>query len=174
MVQRISQGYVVDTSALIDLWRHFPKDSEVFEEIWEVMSELIKKRKLIAPKEVLKELKKGGDKLHDWAQNQNMFVQLDTNQIISARNILRQFPNFVKSKKTSPPADADSLVIALAISRGNDWAVIAEETLRGNKLKIPYICQQLNVKCLMLADFFSEQGLKIQRVISSRNPRFQF
>lgn len=166
MAQDTSNGYVIDTSALIDLWRHFSRDSDVFEEIWKVVEELVKEGRLIAPKEVLKELKKGGDELYDWVREQNMSIPLDTDQITNIKAILRKFPDFVKTKKTSPPADADSLVIALAMSKGSDWAVIANETIRGDKLKIPYVCKQLNVKPLNLTDFFSEMGLKFQRIVN--------
>jgi len=50
-------GYVVDTNALIDLWRRrYPPD--VFPTLWQRIEELISSGELVAPQEVLSELQK--------------------------------------------------------------------------------------------------------------------
>ena len=73
---RLTQGYVIDTSALIDIFREY--SSEVFPTLWKDIEKLIKQRLLIAPKEVLNELKRKDDELSKWAaKHQNMFIELD-------------------------------------------------------------------------------------------------
>jgi len=45
-------GYVIDTNALIDLWRRrYPRD--VFPTLWQNLEALIRSGELVAPQEVL-------------------------------------------------------------------------------------------------------------------------
>jgi len=60
-------GYVIDTNALIDLWRRrYPRD--VFPTLWQKIEELIKSGELVAPQEVLSELQRQHDELYLWAK----------------------------------------------------------------------------------------------------------
>ncbi|MCK4820763.1 DUF4411 family protein, partial [bacterium] len=70
-------GYCIDTSALIDLWRrNYPRD--IFKSLWNEIEDLISYRRLVAPREVLKELEKQDDELLVWAKkNLEMFIDLD-------------------------------------------------------------------------------------------------
>ena len=56
-------GYVIDTNALIDLWRRrYPRD--VFPTLWQKIEGLIKSGELVAPQEVLNELQRQHDELY--------------------------------------------------------------------------------------------------------------
>lgn len=50
-------GYVVDTSSLIDLARHYPR--KAFPGLWKKIEVLVAEGRLVAPLQVYKEIKQG-------------------------------------------------------------------------------------------------------------------
>jgi len=146
-------GYVIDTSALIDLWRrHYPKD--VFRTLWKNIELMISKGELVAPQEVLGELKRHDDELYRWAQKQKCFQALDEEQIACVKDIESRHPSLVDPNKTDP--EADPFVISLARTKG--WKVVTQETpaRASPRERIPDVCAAYDVKCLSLLDFFRE------------------
>ena len=146
-------GYVIDTSALVDLWRRrYPKD--VFPTLWENLEKMISKGELVAPQEVLGELKRHDDELYRWAQKQKCFKTLDEEQIACTQDIVAKHPTLVDPNKTTP--EADPFVISLAWTKG--WKVITQETPagRGPREQIPDVAAAYKVNCLSLLDFFRE------------------
>jgi hypothetical protein len=153
-------GYCIDINALIDLWRR-KYAPDVFPSLWEKIESLISRGELIAPREVLRELEKKDDELLRWAKShKGMFIELDNEQQLLVRNILKEFPRLADENKETP--DADPFVIALAMSKG--WTVVTSEqpaNLTVNptaRPKIPNACERFNVKCIYdLLEFFREQ-----------------
>ncbi|MBU7023811.1 MAG: DUF4411 family protein [Theionarchaea archaeon] len=148
-------GYVVDTSALINLWRvHYCPD--VFQTLWNKdLEEIIHRKSLIAPQEVFNELQSRDDDLLKWAKNhKDMFIGLDKEQITWVRDIEKEYPELVDSKKTT--AVADPFVISLAMSK--DWTVITSEKSSPGKPRIPDVCRGYEVKCIGIMEFFRERG----------------
>jgi hypothetical protein len=90
--ERLERGYCIDTCALIDLWRrYYPPD--IFPGLWEDIEKLVKQRLLVAPREVLEELKGVDDELLEWARNHDdMFLDLNDDQLREVRAILKDFP----------------------------------------------------------------------------------
>ena len=148
-------GYVIDTSALVDLWRRrYPPD--VFPTLWDRIEKMISAGHLVAPREVLSELQRQRDELSRWAGKQKCFQALDEEQIGHVKDIMAKFPTLIDPKKTIP--DADPFVIALGLSKG--WKVITTEDPGGNSLKkrIPDVCAHYGIGCLSLLEFFRENG----------------
>ena len=158
--------YIIDTSSLIDLARKNPFD--VYPSVWANMEILIENKRLFSPKEVLYELGKQKDDLSEWAKKQKMlFVNPTPNQIKIVKNILRRFPQFVKK---NGEYDADPWLIALAREIENNSAnlinksitlIVSEEKLIGNKLKIPYVCNILKVRCGNLFDYLRDNEVRL-------------
>lgn len=143
-------GYVIDTNALIDLWRRrYPRD--VFPTLWQRLEELTSSGELIAPKEALSELHRQHDELYAWAKKQKCFKDLDPEQIQNVKEILKLFPSLIDEKKTVP--DADPFVVALALTKG--WKVVSSENLAGTstRKRIPDVCNHYKISCLTLLDF---------------------
>jgi hypothetical protein len=161
--------YVVDTSSLIEMKTKYPFD--VFPSIWQRTERLIERGLLVAPDEVLKELLPKDDALAKWAKkNKKMFRQLDAFQIEKVREIVNEFPSIANSD--SEAAAADPFVIALAIELQEDPQqtlgtavkkniVVTEEKLRGNRVRIPFICKKYGVDCINAIDLFRKEGWKI-------------
>jgi len=158
--------YCIDTSSLIDL-KPYPMD--IFKGLWDNLSQLIKQERLIAPREVLKELERGKDDLLKWSKrNKKMFHDLNPEIIKEGAIIIRKFPLIAKADSETP--NADPYIIALAIIKnrqlheqlcfGNKCLVVTEEKFKPNKQNIPGACKYFGVECINLLDFFRREGWK--------------
>ena len=158
--------YVIDSSSLIELNRMNPMD--IYESVWKNLEILLENGFLISPEEVMKEVSKKDDELRDWAkQHKKMFIQLDEFQIQKVIEIQSKYPSFVDPDKENPVADP--FVIALALEKDPQQTIIpiekkrivvSEEKLRGNKIKIPYVCQQYDIECIDVFELFRREGWK--------------
>lgn len=151
-------GYVIDTSALLDLWRrYYPKD--VFATLWKHVLGLIGQGLLISPMEVYAELKNIDDELLEWAKkNKTMFAALNNTQLKIVEEIVGSHPNFIDSLKDTP--EADPFIIALAKSK--DWKVVTSEKPNiGGRPRIPDVCVDYEIGCLNLLSFFRENNWKV-------------
>lgn len=158
-----SNHYIIDSCSLMELNRHNPLD--VFPSVWEKIEDLINKDLLVAPKEVLNEVNEGDDKLAKWAKKQNKLFKDPTNkQIDIVREILNKFPSLVKENRKY---DADPWVIALAVELATSTQktlisikriVVTEEKIRGNKVKIPFVCQKYEIESIDIIDMFRKEG----------------
>jgi len=155
--------YIIDTSSLIDLNKSNPMD--LYLSPWQKMEGLIKLRRLIAPKEVYYEISQIDDELFEWAKSQRrMFIEPTVNQIEITKEVLSKYPSLIKLDRKF---DADPWVIALAIEMNWDEQatlfevkriVVTEEKLRGNKIKIPYVCQDFAIEAIGIFDMFRSEG----------------
>jgi len=160
-----SNHYIIDSSSLMELNRHNPID--VFPTVWQRIESLINIGLLVAPKEVLYEIMDGDDQLAKWAKKQNrLFKDPTPRQIEILKDILKQYPSMVKEYKKH---DADSWVIALAIEMASSSQqtltpikriVVTEEKLRGDKIKIPLVCQKYGIEAIDVIDMFRIGGWK--------------
>jgi len=147
-------GYVIDTSALIDLWRrHYPRD--IFPSLWERLEKQIGAGELIKPQEVINELEQQHDELLAWAKKRKFAKELKGEQISWVSRVLAVFPDLVDEKKAA--TDADPFVVALAGAKG--WKVVTSEKRgeKGKRRKIPDACDHYDIKCLSLVDFFRDK-----------------
>jgi hypothetical protein len=150
--------YSIDSGALIDCWvRKYPPD--FLPTLWQQLSDLVAAGTLIAPEEVLLELERGGDELYAWAQARRAAFLPPSAQVQTrVAHIVNAFPTFVP-ERAPDGIWADPYVVALAQESGG--AVVTSELMApGNarNLKIPNICQTLNVRCLGPLAFFRECG----------------
>lgn len=108
--------YIIDTSSLIELNKHNPMD--IFQTPWKRIEELIKNKRLFAPKEVFNEINQYDDTLTAWAKQQaDLFKEETADQIRIVKEILKTYPSLIKKDKRFA---ADPWVIALAIEMIKD------------------------------------------------------
>ncbi|MBL7160777.1 MAG: DUF4411 family protein [Candidatus Aenigmarchaeota archaeon] len=158
--------YIMDTSSLVKLNRENPID--VFPTVWKKLNDLVNNDRLIAPKEVSNEIQQNDDQLCKWVnKNKKMFKDITKRQIEIVKEILKKYPAIIK---TDRKYDADPWVIALAIETSTDpqktlfnikRVVVSEEKLIGNKIKIPFICNDYDIESINVIDMFREEGWKI-------------
>ena len=160
-----SNHYIMDTSSLVELNRHNPID--VFPSVWNNLESLSKKGLLVAPTEVLAEIKERDDELASWAKRNNSIFRPPTKkQIEILKEILRDYPALVKEDRRY---DADAWVVALAVEMATGpqqtivkikRIVVTEERLRGDKVRIPYVCQKYSIESIGIIEMFRIEGWK--------------
>lgn len=134
--------------------------------VWVFCSRLLNLR-LIAPKEVLKEIKRGDDALVGWVRKKSrMFRALDSDQAKRVSEILAACPALIDPMSEMP--QADPFLIALALV-GNapptqplfkaKYVVVTQEG-RNKPHKIPQVCSKAGIECLRLLDMFEREGWK--------------
>lgn len=157
--------YIIDTSSLIEMNKHNPMD--IYETPWKKMDNLVKTGRLYAPKEVLDEIKRFDDDLAEWAKKHpQMFKEPTKEQIDIVKEILKKYPSLIKKGKRFA---ADPWVIALAIEliRNSQTTlvkvkriVVTEEKIRGNKVRIPFVCEDYTVEAIDVLDMFRLENWK--------------
>lgn len=159
--------YCIDTSALIDIKWLYPQD--VFPALWSELGTLVRRGRLIAPREVRKEVEKWDDELSRWARRHTkMFKPVDLEQQRLVVDILRAFPGLVDATKQTP--EADPFVIALAIAQKNrlaqtlfpaDCIVVAQEKPSdGGRPKIPDVSDHYGITCIKIIELFKREKWK--------------
>ena len=149
--------YCIDTSALVHGWiRAYPPD--VLQPFWDRMDALIEEQILVAPMDVLVELeKKEGDDLHLWCKKRShMFIEINEYQD-ELKDIMAKYPRLVDTTKGK--SGADPMVIALANWGFPLYCVVTEEKGGSEtKPKMPYVCDQEDIRCINLLQLIRDHG----------------
>lgn len=144
--------YCIDTSSFIESWnRRYPRD--IFPSFWTRLADTIDKQLVIAQQLVVEEIANQDDDLHEWVkQQEKLLVSFDEEVQQVASGILAKYPRIVGAHQKF---GADPFVIALAKQKG--LTVVTEEQ-GGNhrKPKIPFICQNIDVRCINILEFIRE------------------
>jgi Domain of unknown function (DUF4411) len=150
--------YMVDACSLIELRRTYPRP--LFAPVWKLLEELAASGRLLSVEEVLLELKRQDDEIAEWAtQRKEIFLPLDEEIQLKAREILKAHPTLVDLKKRK--SGADPFLVAAALTRGA--IVVTQEGRSGGpgKVKIPDVCQARTIKCITLLDLLQAEGFKM-------------
>lgn len=146
--------YVIDTSALIDLKNQYPE--KIFPGVWERFNEMCDQEKIIAPREVKKEIKRGDDELIEWVETyDSIFLEPCDEEIEIFQEVFSSYSTKEIEKHSTGPW-ADPLVIASAKHFG--LPIIQQELNDSRQFKIPSIGKLLGVSCIRLIKFFEDEG----------------
>ena len=157
--------YCADTSSLIHLSRDFPRD--VFPSLWQQIEGLIGSGRLIAPREVRKEIELGSDELVRWAKKmRKMFMKPDALQTKEVQDILSNFPNLIDPASQKPQADPFVIALAkvgmglqLGLQPASERVALTEESkVKANR--IPQVCTHFGIRSLNLIELFREENWK--------------
>ena len=159
--------YCMDASSLIESRCAYAHD--VFPGVWKQIDALVAEERMIAPYEVLEELKRQDDQRLWKGDRKKIFCRLDQEQTRKVGEIVARFPRLIDPTKETP--DADPFVIALALARKEDttqdnlyenrqYVVVSQETPSGpgGKPKIPNVCQAYGLECVALVELFRREG----------------
>lgn len=146
-------SYVVDTSSIIDLFRHY--DRSVFPSLWKELDKLIDGRRIVSVSQVRDELqrRKHADKASAWAGNpdvRDLFAKPTMQEMEYLRDVLTnsKFREVVPQYLRSTHEKADIYLIARAKVSGS--TVVTEERYKPTGTKIPTICTSLKIQCVNL------------------------
>lgn len=149
--------YSVDTSALIDgLERYYRPAS--FPSLWQRIDDLIDEGRFVCTEEVLDEAKRRDLPAKKWCveRRDRVIVATDAAVAVEAQTLLGRYPQMTKSLKGRNRADP--FVIVVAKMRGA--TVVTGEGQDGSETrpKIPWVCRQLKIPCIRLADLIAQEG----------------
>jgi hypothetical protein len=153
--------YVIDTSSLIDLGLHYPRDT--FPSVWSNVEAAIGRGTLLSPREVLRELEKGDDQLVRWAKRQRgFFVPVNRLQTVKIKEIQKKFPKITDNMALGPCADPWLVALATVLSGPlAAWSVVTKERMAGlGSHRVPNVCAAFEITSLNLLDFFRAEGFK--------------
>jgi thiol-disulfide isomerase/thioredoxin len=148
--------YIIDTSALFDLRKNYPE--RIFPTLWENFNEMCRYKYIVAPREVLREIKKGNDELLEWSDLfQDIFLEPCDEEIPIIQEIMSQYPEHIIEKYSTRPW-ADPLVISGA--KHYNIPIIQHENSDSSQYKIPSVAKNFKIKCIRLVDLFDDQSWK--------------
>lgn len=155
-----SARYSLDTGCLINAWkRNYPPD--MFEPVWRHVDGLIEKEIVVASAEVLHELERQDDDLYAWCDaRDDMFLDLIEPLQSTVTAIMAEYPKLVATGRNK----ADPFVVGVARLSARNLVVVTEETphrASRNKPKIPFICGELNIRCISFIEMLRETGWKL-------------
>jgi hypothetical protein len=153
--------YCIDTSSLMELDRSYPRGR--FQRVWKHIEQLIDADRLMAPREVLHELRQGDDALLRWAKTKSsMFKPIDSEQAKAVSLILSHCPALIDPMKETP--QADPFLIALAKVEGVKGEslfkvphVVVTQEGRNSLIKIPQVCKRLGIDSVNLLGLFERE-----------------
>jgi Domain of unknown function (DUF4411) len=155
--------FCIDDSSLMELTRQYPRGR--FPSLWQRVEGLVEIGRLIAPKEVHKEIQQGDDSLVAWAKKMSkMFKPLDSDQAKRVSEVLAECPALIDPMSETP--QADPFLIALA-KDGNEAQtevllktkhVVVTQEGKNKPNKIPQLCTRLGIECIRLLDMFEREG----------------
>jgi len=158
--------YIIDSCSLVDLNRHNPID--IFPSLWKKIGELIKSEMMISHIEVFNEITQQDDKLTEWLKDyKQMFKGFSKKQADVVKKILSKYPSFVKKDSRY---DADPWLVALAKEIQDNpqknlfysikRLVVTEESMKGNKVKVPFVCKEFGIDCINRIEMIRHEGWK--------------
>ncbi len=159
--------YCIDTSAWIDAVRDYNPASTLFVPFWDFVEGQVEAGLLLAPEEVLVEMKpKTLKDSKEFATlmrrvESKLFVKPDAPLQVRFRAIVSKYPELTTKGKPLAKSDGDAWVVALALERGA--TVVAHESPKPSALrpqKIPDVCDAEKIRWIRLPELLNElQGL---------------
>lgn len=155
--------YCLDTNFFIEGWNKY-YSPDFCKSYWGIIDDLAQKGIVFITPEVKKEIEKGDDNLKEWLKNKKYFVrpidekvQQCLKDIYDANVSHRYLANNVKNRSI-----ADPWVIAHAMAE--KAIVVTKEYLSNSsneqKIKIPDVCNNMNVKWIDDYDFIREVNIQ--------------
>lgn len=170
METKIFTTFCFDSSAFIDLYRHYGQP--LIPEIWVELDKFFADGKIISHKIVFDELttsSKRPDGLSQWiSSKRSSFKDMTGNQALHVASIVKEFPGLIQPEREKD--QADPWLIALAIeeraqlklfTQERDIIIVSQESpIRPQK--IPAVCKHYCIQHFNLFEFFNFNGWKLR------------
>lgn len=159
--------YIIDASSLMQLNRINPID--IYPTPWKKIESLAQSGQLFSLREVFNEIVQGTDALADWTKGQRKwFKDFTPRQLEIAKSVLNIFPSFAKGVGKF---DADVWIVAMAIEMQESLqnqqtisptaiVVVTDEKIKGNSVKVPFVCKHFNIESCSLFEWFRKESWK--------------
>ena len=158
-----SNVYCLDANVLIQAWQKY-YSPELCPEYWDNLNELGKMDRIFIPNAVREEIIKTEDDLSDWLKQSSIPIKQITEPVtIALQNIYNSDP---KHKflvyNTKARSLADPWIIAHSIVEGATVVTKEEKVtqLNSKRIKIPNVCDSMNVRWINDFEFLREVGIR--------------
>ena len=148
--------YMFDACSFTELRRTYPRPH--FEAVWKLIEKVCAEGRLLSVDEVFRELCAEDDEVTEWARaHSGIFLPLDEQVQLKAREILKTHPNLVDLKKRK--SGADPFLIAATIL--HKAVLVTQENRSGGSpaVKIPDVCHAYGVPCIRILEVLKSEGL---------------
>jgi hypothetical protein len=148
--------YTLDSNILIGLVQRYPRD--IFPAMWDNIEASVRDGESCICEAILREVHRGGDKLHTWAKDLKGFVCPATEEELTVvAEIAQAHPEWVQGQLN----EADPFVIAHA--KLEQSTIVTEESRKGpntedKNQKIPNIADEHGVKAIKFFDYVRDYG----------------
>ena len=168
MFERENPLYCIDANILIQAWQKYYSPN-ICPSYWELLNDLGKKGIVFIPELVYEEIKKGEDDLFHWLKKSSIPIRkIDESVTKCLKDIYQSNPDhkyLVSSNGIH--SVADPWVIAHAL---NEKAIVVTKEIKDfikkpTKIKIPHVCDNMNVKWIDDFDFINELNIKFSCTI---------
>jgi hypothetical protein len=158
--------YCFDTSGLVTMHRYYPV--RIIPDLWKLLEELFKQRKVISHDFVYDEIVPDTDTKDDLAKliskHKSCFKAISKRQAQVVPEILSLFPHLIdpRSKKDQ----ADPWIIAMVVEmmeeislfgKESDYVIVSTES-ENSPNKIPAVCKHYRVRHMNLFEFFEDNN----------------
>jgi hypothetical protein len=159
--------YIVDTSILIDIRRHYP-----IPDLWKEIENLFKSNRIISHnfvyEEIIPQKLVGVDGFTEMiSRYKNNFLSTTQKQIDLVAEIINIFPGLIDHNSSKNQADPYLVAIAVELSEEPDdlfkkkeYIVVTSES-KNKPMKIPAVCDKYKIRSINLFEFFEENGWKL-------------
>lgn len=152
-------SYVFDTSSFSAFFGSYYR--KPFRSLWERFDALVADGSIVSTREVWRELEdRPLPALVEWEKSNGHVFPTPTaaeGAFIARIYSVRHFQlNIEQRKLLKGGKHADSFVVAKAAIEGR--AVVTEESIKPNAVRIPNICQHFGVPCFSLEGFMEAEG----------------
>jgi rRNA-processing protein FCF1 len=162
--------YCLDANVLIQAWQKY-YSPKVCPSYWDILNSLGTQNKIFIPEAVYDEIVRTEDDLSKWLKASDIPIKkIDENVTKCLQGIYSSDPNHkFLVDNTKARSLADPWVIAHAINE-NAIVVTKEEKVtalnrKPNKVKIPHVCDNMNVSWMNDFQMISELGIRFNCVI---------
>lgn len=157
--------YCLDANVLIQAWQKY-YSPKICPSYWDLLDSLGTQNKIFMPEVVYNEIVRTDDDLSRWLKSSKIPVKKIDEQVTQClKNIYSADPNHkYLVDNTRARSLADPWVIAHAL-RENAVVVTKEEKVMASnsaKIKIPNVCDKMNVSCINDFSLIEELGIKFK------------
>ena len=154
--------YLLDTNVFIQAWKvNYKPDCRP--EFWDWLIQKNEEDKIYSIKELLNEMRRKNDDLAEWVVNldNNFFIEMNSD-VGSKRKVISEW---IQTQEYTSAAvgrfnkDADSFLVAHALSTQGGFIVVTQEKPEDskNKIKIPNVCDNFGIGCMTTQDLLQNE-----------------
>lgn len=157
--------YVIDASALINLFKNYSPDNSIHKAVWTLVEGLIRDKRLVSCREVKREIL--NEEIKGFIQKHSQMFGVSKEQFDLVREILEAYPEIDKPNATTA-AHGDPFLIAVALEnerkpKDASWrpyVIVTDEKDKKTPTKIPFVAGKCKLTSIRLTEMLDEEAAR--------------